>query len=143
MTALTIKDLKPYIDFYDVKEVEDDTAKVFYMVVESTGPLDMHLEIKSQECALNLTEAEAIKQIDTLFNSFTTTVENNPVEIERAKNTVAKKTRRGRANLNYNNTWFYKGSYKADSPVIVAHCDGRYAVFSHPKFDDYGFRIGG
>lgn len=65
--------------------------------------------------------------------------------INREKVMVAQRTRRGVANINYENVWFYGGRTGQkkvnliDQPIIVAEYKGKYMIFKHPKFADYGF----
>lgn len=64
----------------------------------------------------------------------------NNFDIERLKVKVATATRRGMANTNWNNVWYYKGSTNFDSPFIVGKMDeDKYVLFVHPNFDMYGF----
>jgi hypothetical protein len=138
---MKIEDLKPYIGFQETKEPEDGTVKILYMKVTENGPMDINFSIERHKCEMNLSEEEAIEQIEALLDSFSDVVENETIIIERAKSQVASKSRRGFANTNYKNSWFYKGTSYSDAPIIVAHHEGKYAIFKHPNFDKYGFKI--
>lgn len=51
---------------------------------------------------------------------------------------VAKETRRGVANVEFKNALFYRGSRCFDAAIFVAENDGKYGIFKHPLFNQYG-----
>jgi hypothetical protein len=59
----------------------------------------------------------------------------------RVMNNIARQTRRGMGNTQYNNTSFYKGSSEFDCPVIVVKKGELYSVFKHPNFTQYGYNV--
>lgn len=61
--------------------------------------------------------------------------------LQSKKNYVARDTRRGPANTNWKNVWFYNGKTVIDRPIIVSEIKGKYAIFMHPDFKKYGFKI--
>ena len=60
-------------------------------------------------------------------------------ELQRHIVNVARETRRGTANKNWKNVWYYSGQNAFDSPILVAEHNGKYAVVKHPAFEKYGF----
>ena len=72
--------------------------------------------------------------------------QNNELSVwqTRGSNTVARLTRRGPANYQYGNTYYYRGSYDdgIDSPVIILkNSNDMYGIFIHPNVKDYGFTL--
>jgi hypothetical protein len=59
----------------------------------------------------------------------------------RVMNNIARQTRRGMGNTQYNNTSFYKGPREFDCPVIVVKKGELYSVFKHPNFTQYGYNV--
>ena len=59
----------------------------------------------------------------------------------RVMNNIARQTRRGMGNTQYNNTSFYKGLSEFDCPVIVVKKGELYSVFKHPNFTQYGYNV--
>lgn len=54
---------------------------------------------------------------------------------------VAMQTRRGAANTEFLDFFYYKGSNATDCPFIVYKFGDKYGIFKHPKADQYGFRL--
>lgn len=136
-----IENLKEYIEFQTIDTEDDaDTMSIFYLRVNGQSPLDINMSIEKTTVDLDLSEEEAAKLIDQYLTDFSEVVENDTIAIERAKFNIAKKSRRGSANKNYKNSWFY-ASASYDQPVLVAEHNGKYAVMKHPDFDNYGFIV--
>lgn len=89
----------------------------------------------------NLTEEEVGEKVEELLNQFPIVETKSKSDVERERSRVAKVTRRGFANTQFNNTHFYKGSNGSDAPIIVTHNEGKFHVFKHPKFEQYGFTV--
>ena len=60
---------------------------------------------------------------------------------ERIANRVAMQTRRGAANTEFLDFFYYKGKNATDAPFIVYKFGDKYGIFKHPKADQYGFRL--
>ena len=59
---------------------------------------------------------------------------------QRAKNAIARKTRRGMGNQTLDDIVLYKGgSNELDCCLVIAKFDDLYGLVKHPKFLDYGF----
>lgn len=136
-----IEELKEYIKFQTLNTEDDaDTMSVFYLRVNDQSPLNINISFEQVTVNLDLTEEEAVKLIDQYLTDFSETVNHDEAAIEQAKNTVRIKSRRGLADKNYKNSWFYAGQ-QYDQPVLVAEHKGKYAVMKHPLFDNYGFIV--
>jgi hypothetical protein len=99
------------------------------------------LEIIKDEVECTLTEEELCNELDNILTSFSTTCENDKIAIKRAKLKSIGKQKRGSPNTSYKNAQYYKGPSSYDSPVVVGGFEGKFGIFKHPKFDDYGFMI--
>ncbi len=78
---------------------------------------------------------------EAVMTSFPTKIITNPVELILAKNDVAVKTRRSVPNVEFNGVWWYQGNHATDRPIYVLSHEGKYGIWKHPLFEDYGFRI--
>ena len=123
-------------------------GKVDYILAQINKDGDLTFAVESASVPCDKTEAEVIETLDRIFSMFTTKVKNDEIKILRAKNEVARKSRRGMANTQWKNAIYYRQAprdhwpaSKMDAPVIVAEYEGKYGVFVHPKFDDYGFIV--
>ena len=64
---------------------------------------------------------------------------NDEIGRNRAKNYIARNTKRGRGNVEYENSIYYKGSTTFDGSVFVSVHDGKYGILKHPKIETYGY----
>lgn len=60
---------------------------------------------------------------------------------QQAANKVAQQTRRGAANTQFLDFFYYKGSNATDCPFIVYKFGDKYGIFKHPNAEQYGFRL--
>lgn len=96
------------------------------------------------EADFTIDESNIVEAIKDVLNLFPKKQCLDSVELRQAKNAVAFVTRRGVPNKNCGNVWWYSSvsdtdMRNADSPIIVSSLNGKYAIFKHPKFMDYGF----
>lgn len=63
------------------------------------------------------------------------------IQEQRVANRVAMQTRRGAANTKFLDFLYYKGSHQVDAPFIVYKFGEKYGIFTHPKADQYGYRL--
>lgn len=120
-----------------VQDSNTSTEKIFYVYTDvdngSTAIVKEHVEY-------TLTE-EVCDKLDEVLTSFSNRCENDNIAIARAQTGSLRKQGRGIPNTTYKNAMYYRGASHTDSPVIVAEADGKFGIFIHPKFDDYGFMI--
>jgi hypothetical protein len=110
-------------------------------LIPESGPIS--LSIKKHELSPNdfsLTEAEVGDRIEEILQEFPVRDIRNVYELTSAKTKVANDTRRGVANTNVGDVWFYSGTNIVDRPIQVCEINNRYAVFKVPNFAEYGFR---
>lgn len=118
-----------------------------YGVSAGTGEATGGFGITKDVIECTLTEDEVINELNKLFDSFTNRVSldfNDPrhvFELNRAKNRVAQRSRRGIANTRWGKAMYYKGHNHIDSPVVVAEHNGKFGIVVQDKFDCYGFII--
>lgn len=72
-------------------------------------------------------------------------------EVQKLKNTIATNTSRGKGNTTVDYSYpmfgvrgkllFYQGTNIIDRPIMVAEYNDKYAIFTHPDFNDYGFNV--
>lgn len=79
-----------------------------------------------------------------LLETFPKVEINNPLELQKAKNNVARVTRMGMANTRYENIYWYDGGsgmwlHQADRLIQVFEHEGKYAVLARPNFETFGF----
>ena len=105
---------------------------------------------------LNETEdtiGDAVEQ--ALLTSFPEIIIANETQLQEAKCQVARDTRRGITNKHFSNIWWYQGQGGAttprpentimventDQPIIVVKYQGKYGIWKHPNFAQYGFAV--
>ena len=131
-------------DLVGYEEITAPIGKVFYLSTtysdtDTSSTVGISIERGNVECTL--TEDALCDELDRILTSFSTTCENTSVAIERAKLDSVRKMKRGIPNTKYENAQYYKGTTSYDSPVVVAGFEGKFGIYVHPKFDDYGFMI--
>lgn len=121
--------------------------QVYYMIYEmGEKPA---LVIKKESITVDMTEAEVVAELDKVFNSFTQKLglrymDNDTVKqfhMQRAGAEVARRSRRGFPQTRWKNAIYYNGSSPMDSAVMVVQNNGKFGIFKHPKFNDYGFNV--
>lgn len=141
---------RDYVGYQGINsdDFEDKTKPItaFYLTAMEDGRNGFHiLRLPFMPDEVVLTDQEVGVKVEELLNEFPTvqhSQNDNPgIDLERAKNQVAKDSRRGSAQTNYNNAWFYKGSTQFDCPIIVCGIDDKYIVLKHPNFEKYGFNV--
>ena len=136
--------IKNWQDLVGYEEIQAPVAKVFYLRTtysdtDTSSNVGFSIERGIVECTL--TEDALCDELDRILTSFSTTCENNSVAIERAKLDSVRKMKRGIPNTSYKNSQYYKGPSSYDSPVVVGGFEGKFGIYVHPEFDDYGFMI--
>ena len=122
--------------------LENSVGNVYYMAVSiGENGLDLKFQITKTEVECTLSEEELCEQLDKVLTSFSDNCENDKFAITRAQSASVKKQRRAMPNTTYKNAMYYKGTAEYDTPVIVAGFENKFALYMHPKFDDYGFMI--
>lgn len=81
------------------------------------------------------------KEMESTFPEFVIETSVHDVSKQKAANKVAQQTRRGAANTQFLDFFYYKGSNATDCPFIVYKFGDKYGIFKHPKADQYGFRL--
>lgn len=163
-----MKNWKEYVGYMNIPSTEDgvelDTFSVYY--VAATKPSEQQVERqktlaeqrgeeyhetkciisifqeKLDTSEITMTEEEMSEVVENLIETFPIVKSENSVDLERQKINVAKNTFRGPANINFKNSWYYKGSSQHDAPIIVTQYKEKYHVFQHPNFNSYGFNVG-
>lgn len=81
------------------------------------------------------------KEMESTFPEFVIETSAHDIAKNRSANKVAQQTRRGAANTQFLDFFYYKGSNATDAPFIVYKFGDKYGIFKHPKADQYGFRL--
>lgn len=127
-----------------VESASGANCKVKHMHVSyKPDSKDSGLEFKVTDTPVvcDMSEEQLVEQLDKILTSFSTTCENDRIEIEKAKANSVRKQHRAFPNTSYKNAMYYKGPTSVDSPIIVAEFEDKFGIFKHPNFDDYGFLI--
>lgn len=131
-----------------------ETGMIFYVkasvredsISEETRQLKISVEnVAVTNEQLIYTESNIGSAIARTIKGFPKVECNNEFEIWKARNDVARKTKRGQANINYHNSWYYKGKSSVDAPFIVIENiikgQKRYGIWTHPQYEQYGFEV--
>jgi hypothetical protein len=137
---------KKYAGYTEVKtNPEGDEYKLFYLkVIPNSSNYEFKIDFHSFTLdQLTLTLDQVGAEVERVIGQFPTKVLTNEIDVMRARNDIAKESRRAWANTNFGNTWFYRGSNEIDCPIIVAGGGDadKYMVWKHPDFDKYGFTV--
>ena len=102
-----------------------------------------HIRIEREYGTCDLNEQELCEQLDVILTSFPKgNFPYSDIGKARAGHLVASQTRRGVAKTEYKQSIFYRGTYHTtDTAVFVAERDGKFGIFKHPNFDQYGFTL--
>lgn len=127
-----------------VEIVSDANCKVKHLNVAykpDSKNSELEFKITDTPVVCNMSEEQLVEQLDLILTSFTNICKNDPISINRAKTASVIKSKRGMPNTAYKNAMYYKGNVAGDSPIIVGDFNGKYGIFKHPNFDNYGFLI--
>jgi hypothetical protein len=146
--------MKNWQDYVKIQKGINDTSKVFYLTLSEDKEikeidgitviklLDQYkINLLSTDVVCDLQEYQVGDYVENVLYGFPSVQCISPTDIQREINMIALKTKRGRANINYNNVWYYMGNASYDSPIIVIQYEDKYGVFIHPQFENYGFVI--
>ncbi len=129
-----------------VMGVPRDIAKCHYLIYKTNWKKSLSLVGDSDQFDFNdvlIETADTIgdKVEEAILTSFPTKVITNKFELRSAQSHVAMTTRRGVANTNWNNVWYYRGTVnpRVDQPIFVIKYNDRYGIWKHPLFENYGF----
>lgn len=147
---------KDYVGFQpiDTKIENFVGAKVFVLVFDPSYKAELksfcipHDQYKYTADEIGSIVEEAIKSFPTLNanlnlnqDSSLGTEEFIRLKKKRIENKIAANNRRGAGNTWFEDCVFYSGITAFDNPIIVSEYNGLYAIFLHPNFDKYGFRL--
>ena len=127
-------------DLVGYEEIQSPVGKVHYLNGAYIND-ELTFNVLKTEVNCTLTEAELCDELDRILTSFSTTCDNDTIAVQRASNNSVRTHHRGIPKTRYKNAQYYKGSTSYDSPVVVAGFEGKFGIYVHPKFDDYGFMI--
>jgi len=128
------------IDWKEYVGYQPDTLNVFYLILDSDKGFKIDRAGFEPE-DFTLDENELVKSLKTVLSEFPELIIKDGIELHREKTKSATSSRRGMPNVNYDNVWYYKGSNVFDCAIMVASHEGKYMIFKHPKFEDYGFKV--
>lgn len=138
------------INYIEAQNSEVDVTTIYYFnaSVSHDGPFDDIANVLMQmtsfvvKCDMDLDES--ILKIKNLLNEFP--ISNK--SLDETKLEIAIRSRRGRGNIEYEDFVWYKGtgSYASfmpmvDGPIGLIKLNGKYGVFRHPQFENYGFKL--
>jgi hypothetical protein len=116
--------------------------KVYYLTHKMEPDGRSSIVILSAMVPCNLTLTKLHRELDAILIGFP---EGNYPFSDTGKAKagiqVARQSRRGVANAEYKRSIFYCGTSALDRAVFVAKRGGRYGIFKHPNFDQYGFSL--
>lgn len=120
----------------DLVGYQKNTKHVYYLVYtyDDEGKPCISIEKSNVECYL--TEQKLCEKLDVILTSFP----KSNMSKDRAANQIARQSRRGIAKTEYKRSIFYRGS-ASDAAVIVIERNGKFGIFKHPNFDQYGFTL--
>jgi hypothetical protein len=133
--------IKNWRDLVGYEEITAPIGKVHYMKMTSNSDNSVMMQIMKYEVECTLTEEELCDELDRILTSFSNTCENDADAIKKACLVSISKQKRGMPNTSYKNAQYYKGPSSYDSPVVVGGFEGKFGIYVHPDFNDYGFVI--
>jgi hypothetical protein len=133
--------IKNWRDLVGYEEITAPIGKVHYMKMTSNSDNSVMMQIMKYEVECTLTEEELCDELDRILTSFSNTCENDADAIKKACLVSISKQKRGSPNTSYKNAQYYKGPSSYDSPVVVGGFEGKFGIYVHPDFNDYGFVI--
>lgn len=155
---------KNYVGFQPIKSLgESPAAFVFYLQFkgatkhgtkdEMGDPQVAHLQLQVNKGLVAAEDfiydkdsiGDAVEQMMFTFPAAEDKLHGDTMDqlrLNRTRNRIANASRRGVGNHEFDTDThkvvLYGGSSVADFPIIVAEADGKYAIFKHPDFDNYG-----
>jgi hypothetical protein len=127
-------------------ETEFAGTMIFYLQVsfEPLGVGEINISIARSIILATMYDIpgnEIGDRVEETLSEFPTRYAGNIYQLNSLKTKVAMETRRGAATTNFGDVWYYSGNNEFDQPVIVSEHKGKYAIWKHPNFDKYGFRV--
>ena len=133
---LTAENWKTYVGYQPTDPNSSDTASVMgFYLNRGDGIKIEHFVFTPDEIVMTLDDL--LPQINDMLSTFPEIVIKSAEHLEEEKNKIQPSA----ANTNLNNSWYYCGHGEIDHPIIVISKLGKYAIFKHPKFDNYGFTV--
>jgi len=120
----------------DLVGYQKNTRHVYYLVYTRDDEGKPCISIEKSNVACDLTEQKLCEKLDVILTSFP----KSNMSKDRAANQIARQSRRGIAKTEYKRSIFYRGS-ASDAAVIVIERNGKFGIFKHPNFDQYGFTL--
>ena len=120
----------------DLVGYQKNTRHVYYLVYTRDDEGKPCISIEKSNVACDLTEQKLCEKLDVILTSFP----KSSMSKDRAANQIARQSRRGIAKTEYKRSIFYRGS-ASDAAVIVIERNGKFGIFKHPNFDQYGFTL--
>ena len=110
---------------------------------------NVQFKIKKHKITIDKTEEEVVAELDKIFSSFTRTVNLKGTDprarefhLNRGAVEVVRRSRRGVPTTQWKNAIYYNSpTRKFDTALVVVESEGKFGIFKHPNFDDYGFMI--
>jgi hypothetical protein len=141
---------KDFVGFQPIQIAEDEKFEggmVFYLQVLPFENLEIgqfNIEIRKALIPpkeYNILSSEIENKIEEVLKTFPAAEARDQFQLQRLRTNVAIVTRRGAATTNFENVWYYNGKNVFDRPVVVSEYKGKYAIWKHPDFEKYGFRV--
>lgn len=140
---------RDYVGYQPINadDAKDTTKlrKAFYLMATPGSIGGVHnIQMLSMEFSMDdvkLTDEEVGVEVEALIGQFPIKQIEDDIGLARAKQDVFYTSGRGVALTNYNTSWFYHGSQRFDTPIIVCGINDKYIVLKHPNFDSYGFTV--
>lgn len=137
-----------YAGFQPFPEIVRDHGFIFYLESKVDGErivgLVLTKGVVSEDSAI-YTKDEVLtalkKEMESTFPEFVIETSVHDIAKNRAANKVAQQTRRGAANTQFLDFFYYKGSNATDCPFIVYKFGDKYGIFKHPNAEQYGFSL--
>lgn len=135
----------PQPSLFDSKYCLTPRGRCWYLINTTNWKQEVSLACHDNEFDIGAVLTETIDTIGDVVEqeillSFPEIVINKEQELRSAKTRVAFNTRRGMANTNFENVWWYQGQSNADRPIFVVSYEGKYGIWKHPQFKNYGFK---
>ena len=121
--------------------------------IDLTESNSITLDVHKQEVAIDLNDDQlndAILMALLKFPDFEIDPKTKPYATDKVKNQIARNTRRGVGNTQFEDYIWYQGSRELNTPDATAVFDGafgilwdgfKYGLFIHPDFEKYGYRV--
>lgn len=139
-----------YVSYQPSTKRDKTVYHLTYKVDDDGKGRKISLEVDTHALSVNqyiYTDDTIESAVIAVLESFSQVEVKNNFELNSACIRVAAQTRRGPANHNWGNVWYYMGTSKGelDSGFIVSSIyllgERLYAIWKADKFDSYGFTI--